>query len=168
MPCIVWDANLAADKTKTTSCSGTLPGGLDTSFMKNGHSLPYCWPHHMFPWLWLWNNQASIHEDQSQLGRHCWGTLTLMTSVLFSVLLQWHIRFQTFFSYALFCHQLVENSSSESHFNIPQLVRIADGRVLVKTFNWQKDPSPYFWRLPQNKSYQHFRYVYWNLNIVYI
>ena len=36
--------------------------------------LPYRWPHHIFPWLWLWTNQASIHEDQSQhFGRHGWG-----------------------------------------------------------------------------------------------
>ncbi|KAL7390188.1 hypothetical protein ABVT39_016614 [Epinephelus coioides] len=53
--------------------------------------------------------------------------------------------------------KVVENSSPESHLNIPQLVGMADGRVIVKTFDWQTHLSPYFRRLPQIKSYQHFR-----------
>ncbi|XP_051263501.1 uncharacterized protein LOC127367569 [Dicentrarchus labrax] len=54
--------------------------------------------------------------------------------------------------------EVVENSSPESHLNIPQLVGNADGRVLVETFDWQKHLSPKFRKLPQIKSYQHFRF----------
>ncbi|XP_072289002.1 uncharacterized protein [Eucyclogobius newberryi] len=56
------------------------------------------------------------------------------------------------------CHQVVENSSPESHLNIPQLVGTADGRVFVKNFDWQKHLSPFFRRLPKIKSYQHFSF----------
>ncbi|CAK6983921.1 uncharacterized protein LOC125276228, partial [Scomber scombrus] len=51
-----------------------------------------------------------------------------------------------------------ENSSPVSHLNIPQLVGMADGSVLVKTFDWQKHLTPHFRRLPQMKSYQHFSF----------
>ncbi|MEQ2165659.1 hypothetical protein GOODEAATRI_019398, partial [Goodea atripinnis] len=54
---------------------------------------------------------------------------------------------------------VVENSSPESRLNIPQLVGLEDGRVLVNTFDWQAHLSPYFRKLPQIKSYQHFRYL---------
>ncbi|CAK6981240.1 hypothetical protein cypCar_00043689%2C partial, partial [Scomber scombrus] len=53
---------------------------------------------------------------------------------------------------------VVENSSPVSHLNIPQLVGMADGSVLVKTFDWQKHLTPHFRRLPQIKSYQHFSF----------
>ncbi|MED6282167.1 hypothetical protein CHARACLAT_029189 [Characodon lateralis] len=36
-----------------------------------------------------------------------------------------------------------ENSSPESRLNIPQLVGLEDGRVLVNTFEWQAHLSPY-------------------------
>ncbi|MEQ2206923.1 hypothetical protein XENOCAPTIV_004788 [Xenoophorus captivus] len=55
--------------------------------------------------------------------------------------------------------KVVENSSPESRLNIHQLVGLKDGRVLVNTFDWQAHPSPYFRKLPQIKSYQHFRYL---------
>ncbi|MEQ2163278.1 hypothetical protein GOODEAATRI_028505, partial [Goodea atripinnis] len=54
---------------------------------------------------------------------------------------------------------VVENSSPESRLNIPQLVRLEDGTVLVNTFDWQAHQSPYFRKLPQIKSYQHLRYL---------
>ncbi|KAG7481875.1 hypothetical protein JOB18_007261 [Solea senegalensis] len=54
--------------------------------------------------------------------------------------------------------QVVENSSPESGLNIPQLVGTADGRAIVKTFDWQTHLSPYFRKLPQIKSYQHFSF----------
>ncbi|MEQ2284999.1 hypothetical protein AMECASPLE_027322, partial [Ameca splendens] len=54
---------------------------------------------------------------------------------------------------------VVENSSPESRLNIPQLVGLEDGTVLVNTFDWQAHLSPYFRKLPQIKSYQHFRYL---------
>ncbi len=40
------------------------------------------------------------------------------------------------------CQQVVENSSPESHLNIPQLVGMADGRMIVRTFDWQTHLSP--------------------------
>ncbi|MEQ2184874.1 hypothetical protein GOODEAATRI_012476, partial [Goodea atripinnis] len=52
--------------------------------------------------------------------------------------------------------KVVENSSPESRLNIPQLVGLEDGTVLVNTFDWQAHLSPYFRKLPQIKSYQHF------------
>lgn len=44
--------------------------------------------------------------------------------------------------------------------NIPQLVGMAEGKVLVQTFDWQQHLTHHFRRLPQIKSYQHFRYLY--------
>ncbi|MEQ2176856.1 hypothetical protein GOODEAATRI_032527, partial [Goodea atripinnis] len=55
--------------------------------------------------------------------------------------------------------RVVENSSPESRLNIPQLVGLEDGTVLVNTFDWQAHLSPYFRKPPQIKSYQHFRYL---------
>ncbi|MEQ2187146.1 hypothetical protein GOODEAATRI_001569 [Goodea atripinnis] len=55
--------------------------------------------------------------------------------------------------------KVVENSSPECRLNIPQLVRLEDGMVLVNTFDWQAHLSLYFRKLPQIKSYQHFRYL---------
>lgn len=38
-------------------------------------TLPYCWPHQICPWVWLWTSHVSIHENQSQhFGRHCQGS----------------------------------------------------------------------------------------------
>ncbi|MED6273562.1 hypothetical protein CHARACLAT_007645 [Characodon lateralis] len=54
--------------------------------------------------------------------------------------------------------KVVENSSPESRLNIPQLVGLEDGRVLVNKFDWQAHLSPYFRKLPQIKSYQHFSF----------
>ncbi|MEQ2173193.1 hypothetical protein GOODEAATRI_029477, partial [Goodea atripinnis] len=56
-------------------------------------------------------------------------------------------------------NEVAENSSPESRLNIPQLVGLEDGTVLVNTFDWQAHLSPYFRKLPQIKSYQHFRYL---------
>ncbi|MEQ2287777.1 hypothetical protein AMECASPLE_016054, partial [Ameca splendens] len=53
-------------------------------------------------------------------------------------------------------NDVVENSSPECRLNIPQLVALEDCRVLVNTFDWQAHLSPYFRKLPQIKSYQHF------------
>lgn len=73
-----------------------------------------------------------------------------------------HLTEDLFFSSSLlfFCHQVVENSSPVSHLNIPQLVGMAEGKVLVQTFDWQQHLTHHFRRLPQIKSYQHFRYLY--------
>ncbi|KAK9976582.1 hypothetical protein ABG768_021787 [Culter alburnus] len=54
--------------------------------------------------------------------------------------------------------EVVENSSPVSHLNIPQLVGIAEGKVLVQTFDWQQHLTHHFRRLPQIKSYQHFSF----------
>ncbi|MEQ2295994.1 hypothetical protein AMECASPLE_020290 [Ameca splendens] len=54
--------------------------------------------------------------------------------------------------------KVVENSSPESCLNIPQLVGLEDGTVLVNTFDWQAHLSPYFQKLPQIRSYQHFSF----------
>ncbi|MED6255430.1 hypothetical protein ATANTOWER_009691 [Ataeniobius toweri] len=62
--------------------------------------------------------------------------------------------------------KVVENSSPESRLNIPQLVGLEDGRVLVNTFDWQAHLSPYFRKLPQIKSYQHFSFDAKRLGVV--
>ncbi|MEQ2170279.1 hypothetical protein GOODEAATRI_033899, partial [Goodea atripinnis] len=54
---------------------------------------------------------------------------------------------------------VVENSTPENCLKIPQLVGLEDGTVLVNTFDWQAHLSPYFQKLPQIKSCQHFRYL---------
>lgn len=52
---------------------------------------------------------------------------------------------------------VVRNSSPVKQVNIPQLVGLEDGTVLVESYDWQQHLSCYFRRLPQIKSYQHFR-----------
>ncbi|MEQ2197573.1 hypothetical protein XENOCAPTIV_000460 [Xenoophorus captivus] len=47
--------------------------------------------------------------------------------------------------------KVVENSSPESHLNIPQLVGLEDGTVLVNTFDWQAHLSPYFPKAPTDQ-----------------
>ncbi|MEQ2250004.1 hypothetical protein ILYODFUR_035409, partial [Ilyodon furcidens] len=54
--------------------------------------------------------------------------------------------------------RVVENSPPESHLNIPQLVGLEDGTVLVNTFDWEVHLSPYFQKVPQIRSYQHFSF----------
>ncbi|MEQ2174069.1 hypothetical protein GOODEAATRI_004002 [Goodea atripinnis] len=44
--------------------------------------------------------------------------------------------------------KVVENSPPENRLNIPQLVGLEDGTVLVNTFDWQAHLSPYFQKLP--------------------
>ena len=41
--------------------------------------------------------------------------------------------------------------------NIPQLVGLEEGTVLVESYGWQQHLTPYFRPLPQTKQYQHFR-----------
>ncbi|MEQ2172017.1 hypothetical protein GOODEAATRI_016614 [Goodea atripinnis] len=52
----------------------------------------------------------------------------------------------------------MENNCPESRLNIPQLVRLKGGTVIVKTFDWQAHLSPSFRKLPQIKSYQPFSF----------
>ncbi|MEQ2183970.1 hypothetical protein GOODEAATRI_003331, partial [Goodea atripinnis] len=63
-------------------------------------------------------------------------------------------------------YRQMENISPESRLNIPQLVGLEDGRVLVNTFDWQAHLSPYFRKLPQIKSCQHFRYLLCRLPVI--
>ncbi|XP_047246940.1 uncharacterized protein LOC124883730 isoform X2 [Girardinichthys multiradiatus] len=62
--------------------------------------------------------------------------------------------------------QVVENSSPESRLNIPQLVGLEDGTVFVNMFYWQAHLNPYFRKLPQIKSYQHFSFDAKRLGVV--
>ena len=52
---------------------------------------------------------------------------------------------------------VMAKSSEEKGVNLSQLVGHEDGRVLVDCFDWQNYLTPYFRKLPQIKSYQHFR-----------
>lgn len=53
--------------------------------------------------------------------------------------------------------KLVHDSSPVAHVNIPQLVGHENGEACFKTYNWQEHLAQYFRKLPQIKSYQHFR-----------
>jgi hypothetical protein len=48
-----------------------------------------------------------------------------------------------------------DNSFNLSTVNIPQLVGLEDGTVLVESYGWQQYPTPYF--RPLTQQYQHAR-----------
>ena len=52
----------------------------------------------------------------------------------------------------------VINSSSAGGTNISQLVGLPSGEVVVKVFNWQKFFAASYFRIPNIKSYHHFRF----------
>ncbi|KAM9416631.1 uncharacterized protein ACWYII_023096 [Salvelinus alpinus] len=49
----------------------------------------------------------------------------------------------------------VVKDSTVTGVNIPQLVGLQDGTVLVESYGWQQQMTPYFRTLPQIKQYQH-------------
>jgi hypothetical protein len=51
----------------------------------------------------------------------------------------------------------VVKDSTVTGVNIPQLFGLEDGTVMVESYGWQQDLTPYFRPLPQIKQYQHFR-----------
>ena len=51
----------------------------------------------------------------------------------------------------------VVKDSTVTGVNIPQLVGLEDGTVLVESYGWQQHLTPYFRPLPQIKQIQHFR-----------
>jgi hypothetical protein len=51
----------------------------------------------------------------------------------------------------------VVKDSAVTVVNIPQLVGLEDGTVLVESYGWQQHLVLYFRPLPQIKQYQHFR-----------
>ena len=53
---------------------------------------------------------------------------------------------------------VMAKSSEVKGVNLAQLVGNEDGSVLVETHDWQSHLTPYFRRLPQIKSYQHFSF----------
>ncbi|KAM9459790.1 uncharacterized protein ACWYII_011206 [Salvelinus alpinus] len=52
----------------------------------------------------------------------------------------------------------VVKDSTVTGINIPQLVGLEDGTVLVESYGWQQHLTPYFRPLPQFKQYQHFSF----------
>ncbi|XP_064862496.1 uncharacterized protein LOC135563592 [Oncorhynchus nerka] len=56
----------------------------------------------------------------------------------------------------------VVKDSTVTGLNIPQLVGLEDGTVLVESYGWQH-LTPYFRALPQIKQYQHFRRITFSL-----
>ena len=58
----------------------------------------------------------------------------------------------------------VVKDSTVTGVNIPQLVGLEDGTVLVESYGWQQPLISYFRPLPQIKQYQHFRWIEFSLN----
>ncbi|KAM9513917.1 uncharacterized protein ACWYII_047113 [Salvelinus alpinus] len=52
----------------------------------------------------------------------------------------------------------VVKDSTVAGVNIPQLVGLDDGTVLVESYGWQQHLTLYFRPLPQIKQYQHFSF----------
>ncbi|KAM9558754.1 uncharacterized protein ACWYII_010075 isoform 2-T2 [Salvelinus alpinus] len=52
----------------------------------------------------------------------------------------------------------VVKDSTVAGVNIPQLVGLEDGMVLVESYGWQQHLTPYFRSLRQIKQYQHFSF----------
>ena len=107
-------------------------------------------------WYWAWR---TIHKLHLKVGLH--------------FLIAGHTKFGPDWCFGLFkqCFRktrvdtladiakVVEASSPHEHVNQAQLVepkKDGDG-LTVKGYDWQEHLRPYFRRLPQIKSYQHFR-----------
>ena len=52
---------------------------------------------------------------------------------------------------------VMDKSSEVMGVNLTQLVGHENGTVLVECYDWQQHLTPFFRKLPQIKSYQHFR-----------
>ncbi|XP_071211410.1 uncharacterized protein [Salvelinus alpinus] len=52
----------------------------------------------------------------------------------------------------------VVKDSTVTGVNIPQLIGLEDGTVLVESYGWQQHLTPFFRPLPQIKQYQHFSF----------
>ena len=53
--------------------------------------------------------------------------------------------------------EVVRNSTPKKQLNIPQLVGLEDGTVLVEDYYWEYHFNRYFRSFPDIKKYQHFR-----------
>ena len=53
--------------------------------------------------------------------------------------------------------EVVRNSTPKRQLNIPQLVGLEDGTVLVEAYDWYKHLRSYFRGFPDIEKYQHFR-----------